>query len=275
MPTVAQQAEIFAANRARGRIALTVASAQGATRRARVVEEGSLRVRFPGPRSSDLTAVLVNTAGGIAGGDRFDLDVEVGADARLVVTGAAAEKIYRSSGAEAAMDLRLKVGANGMLCWLPQETILFDQARLRRTIDVDLEPDATLILAEALVFGRAAMRESVRTGRVLDRWRVRIGGTLRLAETLRLDGAIADQLAEPAVAAGGAAIASMLIVPADDGKAAALEALRPCFRGEVAASAWNGLALARFVAKDGEALRRDLTAVLTELAVPLPPLWLA
>jgi urease accessory protein len=275
MPIVAQQAEIFAANRARGRIALTVASAEGATRRARVVEEGSLRVRFPGPRSRDLTALLVNTAGGIAGGDRFDLDVEVGAQARLVVTGAAAEKIYRSLGPEAVIDVRLKVGTDGLLCWLPQETILFDQARLRRTIDIDLSSEATLILAEALVFGRAAMRESVRTGRVLDRWRVRIGGTLRLAETLRLDGAIADRLAEPAVAAGGAAIASMLLVPADDEKVAALEALRPRFRGEVAASAWNGLALARFVAKDGWALRHDLVAALTGLGVPLPPLWLA
>jgi len=275
MPIVAQQSEIFAANRARGRIALSVASAQGVTRRSRVVEEGSLRVRFPGPRSPDLSAMLVNTAGGIAGGDHFDLDVEVGAKARLVVTGAAAEKIYRSLGPEAAIDLRLRVGANGMLCWLPQETILFDQARLRRTIDVDLSPDATLILVEALVFGRAAMRESVRTGRVLDRWRVRIAGTLRLAETLQLDGGIAERLAEPAVAAGGAAIASMVIVPADDEKVAALEALRPRFRGEVAASAWNGLALARFVAKDGRALRHDLTGVLTELAVPLPPLWLA
>src|SRR5438067_9983538 len=93
---VADQADVFAANRARGRIALTVASAGGTTRRSRVVEDGSLRVRFPGPASRALDAVIVNTAGGIAGGDRLDVSVAVGEAAHLGVTTAAAEKIYRS-----------------------------------------------------------------------------------------------------------------------------------------------------------------------------------
>ena len=95
------QADVFAANRAVGRIALAVEARNGVSRRARVREEGSLRVRFPG--SGELEAVIVNTAGGIAGGDRFDLDVAVGAGASLTVTGAAAEKIYRSLGPDADM----------------------------------------------------------------------------------------------------------------------------------------------------------------------------
>ena len=72
--------EIFAANRAVGRVALSVAAAPGGSRRTRVHEAGSLRVRFPnGDRRAALDAVIVNTAGGMAGGDRFDIDIKVGA----------------------------------------------------------------------------------------------------------------------------------------------------------------------------------------------------
>src|ERR1700761_9856520 len=93
---------IFAANRARGAVAFDVHLADGVTRRRHLHEAGSLRVRFPSPEDSGLSAVLVNTAGGIAGGDRFDIDIASADDARLTVTTAAAEKIYRA-GAYAAM----------------------------------------------------------------------------------------------------------------------------------------------------------------------------
>src|SRR5215216_5706751 len=190
VPASADQADIFAANRARGHVALAVATAHGITRRERVSEEGSLRVRFPAPTARSLEAVIVNTAGGIAGGDRLDLAIAVGEGARLIVTTAAAEKIYRSLGPDAAVHLDLTVKRNGTLLWLPQETILFDRARLRRTIDAELAENATLILAEALVFGRAAMGEVVEQGHLFDCWRVRRGGKLVFAETLRLDEAI-------------------------------------------------------------------------------------
>src|ERR671931_545374 len=119
----ADQADVFAANRARGHVALAVASTHGATRRERVAEQGSLRVRFPGPTPRALDAVIVNTAGGVAGGDHLEVDVRVGADAHLAVTTAAAEKIYRSLGPEAVVDLALTVGTHGTLLWLPRETI--------------------------------------------------------------------------------------------------------------------------------------------------------
>ena len=71
-------AEIFAANRATGHIALRVAAAGGVTRRTRVHEDGSLRVRFPNAAGEALEAVIVNTGGGMTGGDRFDVDINVG-----------------------------------------------------------------------------------------------------------------------------------------------------------------------------------------------------
>ena len=131
-------AEIFAANRATGHIALSVAASAGRTRRTRVHEDGSLRVRFPNAPADTLEAVIVNTGGGMTGGDRFAVEIALGEGARLVAGTAAAEKIYRSTGPDAEMDVTLDVGAGAQLAWLPQETILFDRARLARRIDVDL-----------------------------------------------------------------------------------------------------------------------------------------
>ncbi len=268
--------EIFAANRAVGRVALAVAAASGGSRRTRLHEAGSLRVRFPnGDRKTALDAVIVNTAGGVAGGDRFDIDITVGASARLTVTTAAAEKIYRSLGPDAEIGVKLDVCRGGALAWLPQETIVFDRVRLRRTIDVELARDATLLLAETVIFGRSAMGENVEQGYFFDRWRVRVDGALVFAETIRLDGEIAQRLARRAIAGDGVAVASVLKIPGDEADVAAVRALQQGFAGEVGASAWNGLAVARLVAHDGAALHRDLLRVLPAFGSgPLPRLWM-
>jgi len=268
--------EIFAGNRAVGRIAFTVAAAPGGSRRGRVHEAGSLRVRFPnGQSQAALDAVIVNTAGGMTGGDRFTIDIQVGAGATLTVTTAAAEKIYRSLGPDTEIAIKLGVAPGGSLRWLPQETIVFDGVRLRRAIDVDLARDTNLLLAEACVFGRSAMGEVVTGGSIFDRWRVRAGGAFVLAETLRLDDKIAQRLAQRATAAEGVAVASVIKIPSSDDDAAAVRTLQEQFAGEVGVSAWNGLAMARLVAADGAALRRDLVAVLTALGgAPLPRLML-
>jgi urease accessory protein len=267
----ATQTEIFSANRATGRVALTVAAQGGVTRRARVQEHGSLRVRFPNAAEA-LEAVIVNTGGGMTGGDRFSVAMTVGEGARLIAGTAAAEKIYRSTGPDAAMDVALDVHAGGRLAWLPQETILFDRARLSRRIEVDLAQGASLVMAEAVVFGRAAMGEAMNSGLFADRWRLRRDGRLMFADSALLDGAIADKLNHSAVTAGGIAIASVLIAPAAEAAIAAVRALD--FAGEAGISAWNGLALARLVARDGATLRRDLIAVLAALGHGVPRLWL-
>jgi urease accessory protein len=272
-PATASAEGIFAANRAEGRIALAVTASDGATRRSRVAEQGSLRVRFPGPAARALEAVLVNTAGGMAGGDRFAIDVVAGASAQLVVGTAAAEKIYRTSRDATDVSVNLELNASATLRWLPQETILFDRARLNRRIDVEMEVGASLLLAEAVVFGRAAMGESVEQGELVDRWRIRVGGRLIFAESVRLTGTIAQKLAEPAAAAGGCAIATVLVLPGDDRRVEAVRA--QTFSGEVGISAWNGIAVARLCARDGAVLRHDLARLLAALdSGPLPKLWL-
>ncbi len=276
--TNAEQTRTFAANRATGHIALSVSAHDGITRRTRVHEDGSLRVRFPNATPEALEAVLVNTGGGMTGGDRFSIEMDVGEGASLIAGTAAAEKIYRSSGTEAEMDVRLMLAQGARLAWLPQETILFDRARLRRRIEIDLAEDASLILAEAVVFGRAAMDEAMAEGFFTDAWRIRRGGKLIYADTARLDGAIAERMAQRAVTHGGIAIATVLVAPGGDGQLEQVRALGETleggFSGEVGISAWNGLAVARLCAKDGAALRHDLVAVLAALGTTVPRLWL-
>jgi urease accessory protein len=260
--------------RARGRIDLEVEAIAGVTRRRRVHESGSLRVRFPGATTGELEAVTVNTGGGMTGGDAFAVDIAVGDNANLVVTTTAAEKIYRSLGPPVTVDVRLHIGAGGTLTWLPQETILFDKASLARRIEVDLADDARLVLVEPLVFGRTGMGESVRSGTLHDRWRVRQGGKLVYAEGITLDRHISETLAETAVANGAVAVATALIIPAEASLADAIHAMEGAFRGEVGVSAWNGRAVVRFCARDGAALRHDITCVLRALrTAPLPRSW--
>ena len=270
--------EIFATNRATGHIVLGVAASGGRTRRTRVHEDGSLRVRFPNAASDALEAVIVNTGGGMTGGDRFAVEIALGEGARLIAGTAAAEKIYRSTGPDAEMDVKLDIDEGAQLAWLPQETILFDRARLARRIDVDLAESASLLMAEAVVFGRAAMGEAMRQGFFADRWRVRRSGKLIFADSARLDGAVAETLAAPVSAAGGIAIATVLMAPSDDGKLAAVRALAEQSKGgflaEVGISAWGGIAVARLCAKDGAALRHDLIVLLAALGASVPRLWL-
>ena len=266
---------IFAANRAEGSVAFDVQLVDGATRRGNLHESGSLRVRFPSPEADGLSAVFVNTAGGIAGGDRFGIDIATGEGSRLTVTTAAAEKIYRAQGPAAQLDVALKLSAGSHLAWLPQETILFDQARLLRRIDIDLADSASLLLCEIVVFGRAAMGERMMHGEFVDRWRMRRGGKLVFAETVRLEGDIGEKLARPAIAKGGLAVGTALIVPGDEALVERIRGLSESFGGEVGISAWNGFAMARFCAQDASRLRADMMTVLgCASGTALPRLWL-
>ena len=268
-------ADIFEANRARGAVRFDVRLQDGMTRRHHLHESGSLRVRFPSPEDDGLSAMFVNTAGGIAGGDRFAVEVAAGEGSRVTLSSAAAEKVYRAPGKPAELDIALTAAAGAHIAWQPQETILFDRARIHRRIDIDLAATASLLLCEIVVFGRTAMGERMREGEFVDRWRLRRGGRLVFAETVRLDGDIGGKLAHPAIANGAAAIGTALIVPGD---AALVERIReslPAFRGEAGLSAWNGFAMARFCAQDAASLRADMMAVLgCASAVPLPRLWL-
>jgi urease accessory protein len=273
--TTSATSAIFAANRARGAVSFDVHQADGVTRRRHLHESGSLRVRFPSPEAEGLSAVFVNTAGGVAGGDRFDIEIATGEGSRLAVTTAAAEKIYRAQGAAARLSIALKAEAGSHLAWLPQETILFDRARVLRRFDIDLAESASLLLCEIVVFGRAAMGERMLQGEFVERWRLRRGGRLIFAENIRLDGDIGEKLASPAIAKGGVAIGTALIVPGDEALVERIRGETKSFGGEVGISCWNGFAMARFCAQDAARLRADMMVVLGRASgAALPRLWL-
>jgi len=267
--------ETFAANRASGIVAFEVRAADGASRCGELAESGSLRVRFPSPDATGLAAVLVNTAGGVAGGDRFDITVTARAASRITMTTAAAEKVYRTHGPDARLSIALEVEDDAHLAWLPQETILFDHARVSRSIDVALSERASLLLCEMVVFGRAAMGERMLQGSLVDRWRLKRGGRLIFAENLRLDGDIAAWLDRPAIGRGAAAIATVLVAPGDEALVARVREMAADLGTEVGVSAWNGFAMVRFCAQDAARLRADLIAVLSHVApAALPRIWL-
>ncbi|SFO47552.1 urease accessory protein [Bradyrhizobium sp. Ghvi] len=265
---------VFEANRARGAVRFDVHARDGVTRRGALHESGSLRVRFPSPEDEGLSGVFVNTAGGVAGGDRFDIEISAAAAARLTLTTAAAEKVYRAPGVAAQLNISLKVGPGAHLGWLPQETILFDRARVRRRFDIELDEAASLLLCEIVVFGRTAMGERMEQGEFVDRWRLSRGGRLVFAETVRLDGNIGAKLARSAVAKAGSAIGTALIVPGDEALVERIRAVSDSLAGEVGISAWNGFAMARFCAQDAARLRSDMMTVLARTGAALPRLWL-
>lgn len=267
--------DVFAANRATGIVTFNTIAHGSTTRRGKVLESGSLRVRFPSPDTRGLSAVFINTAGGIAGGDRFSVTVDAGANSAVTLTTAAAEKIYRSHGSDATIDVTLKADDGAHLAWLPQETILFDQARLARRIDIDLAETASLLLAEIVVFGRTAMNETVSNGSFTDRWRLRRGGKLVFAETVRLDGDIGAKLAQPAIAKGASAIATILIAPGHEEIVDRIREASDMFGSEVGVSHWNGIVVARFCATNAARLRTDVMTVLATIdAKALPRIWM-
>ncbi len=204
-----------------GHVALAVARMPGgATRTTDLAESGPLRLRLPRPehgpgRIGPMEAVLLNSAGGIACGDRFTVEARLGEGADLVLTTTAAEKIYRSDGPVTRLDVDLTLASEAALAWLPQETILFDGARLARSFSAAIAPDARLTLFEALVFGRAAKGEVMRDGALTDSWRLRRAGRLVYADTFRLEADISEMLAKRAVAGGARAMATLLHLAPD------------------------------------------------------------
>ena len=146
----------------------------GVVRLADLEQRDPLKILFP-DRLEDIepVAVLVNTGGGIVGGDSLTIEVEIGAGAAALVTAQAAEKIYRSWGPPARVSNALVVGEEARLEWLAQEAILFDGARLDRGLTIDLAPGADLLAGEILVFGRRARGETMRAGALRDRWSIR------------------------------------------------------------------------------------------------------
>ena len=233
----------------------------------RLREAGAAKVRLP---TGEQEAILINTGGGLAGGDRFAFDIAVEDGARLTVTSQAAERVYRTLGPAAEVEVKLRADAGTLLLWLPQESILFDGAALSRRIEADLAADARLLAVESIILGREAMGETVSHASLRDRWRIRRDGRLIFADDVAFEGA------PPATKATlGTARAFATVVLASPDAEARLDAVRAAIGAAGSASAWTGKLVARLLARDGFALRKSLIPALGVLAgdVPLPKVW--
>jgi urease accessory protein len=266
--------------RTRGRAQCSFKQRDGKTVLDRLHQSGSFKVRLPrlDPGQSP-EAVLLNTAGGLTGGDVLSFEGGVDAGGQAVFTTQASERAYRSISGWARVTTRLRAGAGSRLDWLPQETILFDGARLQRRFDVDLAGDAVLLAHESVIFGRAAMGETMRSGGFSDLWRIRRDGRLIHADALRIDGDISTALKQKAVLDGAAAMATILYAAGD--AAGRLEAVRERIEGLSPASgiagvsAWQGKLVIRVAAASGQHLRRMVTPLISELrdGATLPRVW--
>ncbi len=245
----------------------------GRTRLAELYQEGAAKIRLPETFTAEMEAVIINTAGGLTGGDRMDWSFSAGPDTFLTVTTQACEKVYKASAGAAEVVTRIEAASGARVHWLPQESILFDNAALSRRRGRSRQ-SAEFVAVEAILLGRKAMGEAMAQGMVRDRWRIRRGGRLIHAEDLRMEGDVADLTASAAVLAGKVAFATVLYT------GPLCEAMLPKVRAALGnnpggASQWNGKLVARLAAEDGYTLRKSLIPVISVLrgGSSVPKVW--
>ena len=263
--------------RARGIGRVGTKQRDGGTHIDTLFQEGCCKIRLPRTHSNALEAVLINTAGGITGGDKLTWAADVAPGGKLVLTTQACERSYRSLGDTAHVETTLNVGAGAHLDWLPQETILFASSKLNRRLNVHLDAGATLTAIEAILLGRDAMGEDARDAELSDNWRIYREGRLIHAEATRISGDDSERDGL-SLLRGCRAFASILHIAATPDMAqlllARVRALHPA-TGLIAASANGERLVIRAMAQTGLALRRLIVPTLVELtgAGALPRLW--
>ncbi len=256
-----------------GRIAAQVRD--GRTELSTLYQEGCAKIRLPHTHDPSLQAVLINTTGGLCGGDDVAWQAEAPAGARMVLTTQACERAYRSTGPAARIANRLTVGAGAHVDWLPQETILFDRCHLARSFEVDLAEGASLTAVEAVLLGRAAMGETAERARFTDSWRICRAGRLVHAEETAIGRDPTAERGALSLLAGAGAFATVLHIGPRAGQR--LDLVRDLLPdGATAAASLIGDRLVvRAIAANGLALRRLIVPVIAELsgAGALPRLW--
>ncbi len=263
--------------RARGIGRVAAIQLEDRTRLTTLFQEGCAKIRLPNTHTGAMEAVLINTAGGLTGGDRLAWGAEVGPGGHLILTTQACERSYRSTGDTAQVETTIRVGENAHLDWLPQETILFAGSKLARRLDVDLGEGATLTAIEAVLLGRDAMGEDARDALLTDTWRIRRNGRLVHAEATRLSGRDTERDGLSLLAGCNAFASIVHIAASEDGAQRLGDRLKadlPQGRG-IALSIMGERIVIRALAESGLALRRLIVPALVTLAGAgtLPRLW--
>ena len=259
--------------RAEGFVRIVLGGSDKGTRIMDVFQRSPIRIMFPRAGGGPLEeAVLVNTAGGIAGGDRLESAVTALANASIAVTSQAAEKVYRALNEPARIATKLKVCEAARLAWLPQETIAFNWGRLSREMDIELSSGAELLALEWLVLGRAAHGEEMVGGHISDSWRVKKDGRLIWADSFRATGEMFPHLHRKALLSNYKAVGTLVYFgPRLDTRLEFVRDISPSLKCHCAATSVGGLMIVRFAAKVSSDLRLALRSFLQQFSRELGP----
>jgi urease accessory protein len=261
---------------------LVLSGSENGTRIEDVFERSPIRIKFPRTGSRPVEeAVIINTGGGIAGGDRLECSVTALPGASIAVTSQAAEKVYRALHEPARVATRLKARESARLAWLPQETIVFNGARIHRTTEIELFSGAELLALEWLVLGRAAHGEIVVGGSVLETWRAKKDGRLIWADSFRISDGIFLHLYRKALLSNFNSIATLVYFGRDlDRRLEFLREIISSLECDCAATLVGGLIVARFAAKQSSDLKLALRSFLQQFEQELssgpfrvPKMW--
>ncbi|MEE4175556.1 MAG: urease accessory protein UreD [Xanthomonadales bacterium] len=232
--------------------------------------EGPLRVqRSFHPEGNTCHSYLIHPPGGVVGGDRLEVKVNVSEDARALITTPAAGKFYRSAGAWARQTQHLRVAAGASLEWLPALNILHGGARVHMRNRFDLAPDARLLAWDLVGLGRPGSGDDFATGALDTRLQVWKENRPLLDERLRLEGG-SPALTSPWGLRGQGYMATLLAWPATPGMLEGLRAAmnespepRPgctLLSADAGTGSASGLLVCRWLAPTGEALWNALVA---------------
>jgi urease accessory protein len=259
--------------RAEGSCRIVAGESGNGTRIMDVYQKTPIRVLFP--RTGDdraQEAVLVNTSGGVAGGDRLQFSVTALSGASIAVTTQAAEKIYRALKESAHITTTLNVSNAAKLAWLPQETIVFNRARLCRRTEVEISPGSELLALEWLVLGRAAYGEKLSAGTIIDTWQVRQNGRLHWGDTFRLTDDVFPHLSRKTLLSDSTALATLLYFGSElEERLQLLRAQSVSFDCQFGATLVGGMVVARLAARSSFELKAALRNLLQELGKELAP----
>jgi urease accessory protein len=249
--------------RSEGFARLVLAGSAHGTRIVDIFQRSPIKIMFPGFRGVPVEeAVLVNTAGGIAGGDRLESAVTVLADASVTVTSQAAERVYRALNEPALIDTRLKMCGTAKLAWLPQETIVFNGGRMRRNTEIQISAGAELLALEWLVLGRAAHGEELVGGQITDGWQVRLDGRLIWADRFRVTDDVFPRLRSRALLADFKAIGTLIYFGPDaEARVQFLRDLAPQLPCHCVTTAVSGLVITRLAAHAAAELKAGLREI--------------
>ncbi len=238
-------------------------------------QQGCMKARLPRQIDATHEAVLINTAGGLTGGDDIRVSARFASGTNAVLTTQACERIYKASAGSAHVGSKLVIAAGANVRWLPQETILFDGASLSRKMHADVEEGASLLACESIILGRPAMGEYVHCARLTDEWTISIGGRPVFIDRLGLDGDLSAELNRAAVGNGARCFASIMAAGPDTARhsATARRLIASCGLAG-GASDLGDVMLARLLAPNSHELRAALLPLLEALdETPLPRVW--